>query len=109
MNMTKSEAAKARWANEEYRKKTLEAIKGKKRIRGPLSEDMRKKAQANSPFKKTVYQFSLGGKQVAEFLSINDVARKTGYDVGKISKCCNGKCRTAYGYTWSFTNNKMEA
>lgn len=56
----------------------------------------------NGTQSKPVYQYSLDGEFVAEYPSTNEVERQLGYDQGYISKCCNGKCKTSYGYKWSF-------
>lgn len=36
------------------------------------------------------------------FPSTHEVQRKFGYSIGNISNCCNGKRKTAYGYTWRY-------
>jgi hypothetical protein len=37
-----------------------------------------------------------------KFLSVTDVGRKTGVDRSSIGKCCNGKSKSAGGYTWKY-------
>ena len=49
-----------------------------------------------------VYQYTLDGKFIAEYLSIHEVERQTGYFNGHISNCCNGKRKTAYGFIWRY-------
>lgn len=34
--------------------------------------------------------------------STNEVQRQTGFSQGNISKCCNGKCKQAYGFHWKY-------
>lgn len=51
---------------------------------------------------KTVYQYTLDGELVKEYPSTHDVERQLGYAQSHISKCCNGKRKTAYGYIWSY-------
>lgn len=55
---------------------------------------------------KTVFQYSLNGELINEFTSTQDVERKLGYCQPGISRCCNGKYKTAYGYKWSY--NKID-
>lgn len=52
---------------------------------------------------KKVYQYSLSGELINVFESVMDVKRKLGFDVGNISKCCNGKQKTYKGFMWSYT------
>lgn len=34
--------------------------------------------------------------------SIHQIERELGYNISNISKCCTGKRKTAYGYTWKY-------
>lgn len=45
-----------------------------------------------------VYQYTLDG----EFIKKWNSAPETGYDQSSISRCCNGKYKTAFGYRWSY-------
>lgn len=49
---------------------------------------------------KQVNQYSLNGKLIATFKSINEVQRELGFNISCISLCCNGKINTAYKYKW---------
>lgn len=51
---------------------------------------------------KTVLQFSLDGKFIAEYYSAMEAGRKNDVGQGGISECCNGKQKTAYGYIWKY-------
>ena len=47
-----------------------------------------------------VKMFSLEGNLIAEFPSISEASRKTGINVGNISRCCNGGCKTVNGFVF---------
>lgn len=34
--------------------------------------------------------------------STNEVQRRLGFNKSAISRCCRGKCKTSYGYTWKY-------
>lgn len=51
---------------------------------------------------KPTYQYTLDGELIAEYPSTAEVQRQLGYNQGSISKCCNGKLKTAYGYVWTY-------
>lgn len=51
---------------------------------------------------KKVYQYTKG-KFVKEWSSATEIERVLGFDQGNISKCCNGRQKTAYDYIWSYT------
>lgn len=51
---------------------------------------------------KPVSQFTKTGEFIAEFPSTMEVERLYGYDCSSISKCCNGKIKTSYGYIWKY-------
>lgn len=58
----------------------------------------------NGKASKPVIQYSLNGTVVKDdWPSIGEIIRQNKtYDSGTISKCCNGKQKTAYGYKWGF-------
>ena len=51
---------------------------------------------------KTVYQYTKNGQFVAKYQSLREVERQLGYNIGRISDCCNGKQKSAYGFIWSY-------
>jgi hypothetical protein len=58
----------------------------------------------NGKLSKAVLQFNLLGKQLAEFPSVNEAARRLG-NINRqcnIVACCNGSRETAYGYVWKY-------
>ena len=54
---------------------------------------------------KSVMQYTLDGKFVKEFSSMNEVKRTLGFNTGSISSCCRGKCKQVYGYIWKYKEN----
>ena len=52
--------------------------------------------------KKKVKQLTLDGNLIAEYNSITEVIEKYGFNRTSLSKCLNGKQKTAYGYKWEF-------
>ena len=52
--------------------------------------------------KKMVEQHTLDGTHICTWFSATDVERELGYGQGNISKCCCGKRKTAYNYTWKY-------
>ena len=53
---------------------------------------------------KQVDQYSLDGVFIQSFVSLRDIEKQLGYSNGNISKCCNGKQKTAYGFIWRYHN-----
>lgn len=52
---------------------------------------------------KQVGQYSLDGNFIRSFQSTQEIQRELGFNQGHISKCCNGKQKTAYGFIWKYT------
>lgn len=60
-------------------------------------------SQKNDPKKsKKVLQYTKDGEFVNEWVSLSEIGRVLGFCIGHISKCCNGKQKTAYDCVWSF-------
>ena len=53
---------------------------------------------------KPVIQMDMNFKPIAYYKSLSDVGRQTGYGIGYVSQCCNGKYYSAYGYVWRYSN-----
>lgn len=51
---------------------------------------------------KMVEQHTLDDTHICTWFSTNEIEREFGYAHGYISKCCNGKYKTAYGYIWKY-------
>lgn len=54
---------------------------------------------------KEVAQYDLQGNLLNIFCSTMETERKTGIAISSISKCCNGKLKTAGKFVWKYTNN----
>lgn len=53
---------------------------------------------------KPVIQYDINFKVITIYDSLSEAGRQTGYNIGYISQCCNGKYSTAYGYIWRYTD-----
>lgn len=49
-----------------------------------------------------VIQLDMNGNVINEWFGMGEISRRTGYDQGLISRVCNGKRMSAYGYKWEF-------
>ena len=63
---------------------------------GTRAERIRKSQQL------AIIQCDLEGNEIREWEGMGIMSRETGYDQGLISRVCNGKRKTAYGYKWKF-------
>lgn len=82
--------------SEETRKKLSDAHKGKTAWN---------KGLLNNRQSKVVLQYSLTGEFIMEHPSISEAARTLGIDIrncSHISRCCNGKHKSAYGFKWCY-------
>lgn len=51
---------------------------------------------------KKVYQFSLKGEFIKEWINGNEVQRQLGFHGSVIRRCCASKISTAYGFKWFY-------
>lgn len=51
-------------------------------------------------FSKRVLQYDLNNNFIKEWESMQEVQRQLKIKNGSISKCCNGKAKTAGGFIW---------
>lgn len=49
-----------------------------------------------------IIQCNMNGNEIREWFGMGEMSRQTGFDQGLISKVCNGKRNSAYGYKWKF-------
>lgn len=56
----------------------------------------------NGKLSKTVYQFSKDGEFIREWPSTNEIQRVLGFYQSAISKCCNGKLKSAHNFIWRY-------
>ena len=54
--------------------------------------------------KKRVAQYSVDGDIIKIYNSTVSAAYENGFSQGNISRCCNGKLKTANGYVWRFVS-----
>jgi len=93
----------------EHRQKISDRLKGTK-----MSEETIKKRKENwkrlnkegyksvsKKLSKPILQLDLEGNVIKEWKSITE-ASKNGYKLSKLSRCCNGKQETHFGYKWKF-------
>lgn len=52
--------------------------------------------------RKTVIQYTLDGVLIQSFDSLTDAANTIGTSASGISKCCNGKAKSAAGFVWKW-------
>lgn len=57
-----------------------------------------KKSHAARP----TLQYSMDGNLIARYNSATEIKKILGFDNSSISKCCNGKVESAYGYIWRY-------
>lgn len=73
-----------------------------------LKEKTRQENSLNkSKFNKRslkVLQYDLKGNFVKEWDSMNQIKEKLGHSKASISRSCNGKAKTAFGFTWQYKN-----
>lgn len=82
-------ATSKNWKNETFRRHMSDIHKGKKEGK-------------ESPYSKTVYQYSLNKELINIFDSVGIAERKTGIDHRQICNCCNMKQQTCHGFIWSY-------
>ena len=70
-----------------------------------ISQDGRRRISEanrnNERMSKKVYQYTLDGELVKEWLSLRE-AERNGFNHALISKCCRGKKHTHKGFKWSY-------
>lgn len=66
--------------------------------RGLETKNERKRCNAEKP----VLQYTLDNEFVAEYKSINEAARQTGFKAQSISRCCLGQRNKYKNYKWKF-------
>jgi hypothetical protein len=87
------------WEDPIFREKHHRKQSEEERIR--RSEIMKGK-NINGKLSKKVLQFSKTGDFMNEYNSTMDIQRQFGFDNSKISCCCLGKRKTAYGFIWKY-------
>lgn len=67
-----------------------------------FAREINKKLFTNGICSKKVLQYTKNGDFIREWLSIHEIERQLGFDDGHICACCNGKLKSAYGYSWRY-------
>ena len=91
--LSESHIGKTAW-NKGLSGYTVPKARGKKR-----SAETCRKMRENRP-KKAVYQYTVDGDLINEYVSMKEASRETGVPDGSISANCSGKQRTAGGFVW---------
>lgn len=60
------------------------------------------KSNTNGKLAKMVYKYTSDNEFVEEYPSCAELKRLYNYDPSKISECCRGLRKTAYGYIWKY-------
>jgi hypothetical protein len=87
--------------SEETKQKISKAKKGHECYSDPKRID---KIKANSPFKKSINQYSLQNKLLNTFISAQEAGRCLGKSGNQIADCASGRQKTAFGYIWKYIN-----
>lgn len=58
----------------------------------------------NNPLVKPVYQYTLSGDFIKEWVSQAAIERELGFRQSDISACCCGKQKTAFGFIWKIAS-----
>lgn len=96
-----SKTLMGRTHTEERKRNQSNAQLGKKR------SNQHKKAIGVSLL-KPVTQFTKEGGIVNQWDSIKQINELLGYDITCISRCCNNKQKTSYGFIWEFTKHSTK-
>lgn len=72
---------------------------GTKIERGVANRDARAIGDKNS---MAVLQLDINGNLIKEWKSATACREELGFDNSVIAKCCKGKLKTGYGYTWKY-------
>lgn len=57
---------------------------------------------------KGVLQFDMNtGQLIAEYYSLNDVEKKTGFKKGSVSFACKGRTKSSHGYIWKYKTDAI--
>ncbi len=94
------------FVSEETKRKIMEKLKGRTRSDSEEIKKKRSEMMINHPTTKSrikpILQLSLENEIIKKWNGSNEVKRELGYYPIHISRCCNGKRKTAYGYKWKF-------
>lgn len=91
--------------NANYGSRNERISKAKKGVKkGKMSEEHKEKLSRNSCKSKCVGQYTLDGRKINTYHSLNTAAKKTGCSATCISMCCRGKYKHSKGFIWRYEN-----
>lgn len=100
-----SESSKNRIWTDEMRKKLSESLKKSSHKRAPRkkhTESTKIKVSKNSHNKRVVIQYNLNGRALKVWSSITDIVNTLNFQQASISRCCQGKQKTSYGFVFKY-------
>ena len=71
-----------------------------------MTEEHKEKLKKSTS--KQVYQFTKSNEFIQSFVSISEAERQTGVKLQGISRCCNGRCKSAGGFVWKYEYKEVE-
>ena len=81
--------------------------KGKKTVYGyqwRYADDTEKVGKVSIRNRKKVYQYTLDGRFIGEYISVAQASRETNIGCTDIAKCARGQFKTAGGYIWKYAD-----
>jgi group I intron endonuclease len=87
------------------RKAWIQELARRRKSRPPTPGEQRVIArllERTEKIKKAIGQFTLEGVLVAQYPSLTEADRATGFDYRNLSATCLGKQKTAYGFKWKY-------
>lgn len=108
-----SEALKGYKQTEEHIKKRSAHLKGKSNLKNKKSKPKgfgdkisnKLKGGQRVSIRKSIFQYDLKGNFIKEWFSILEICKVLFNDTSKnpnITKCCQGKIKSAYGFIWEY-------
>ena len=108
--LSKEQRQKANQVLIEYCKNNPPWNKGKKYNFSSSKEDVKKRSDAQKGRHKVkeVLQYSLSGSLIKHWKSMSEICEQTMFRQGDISRCCNGKGKSASGFIWIFKTGDIK-
>jgi hypothetical protein len=111
-----SESLKGRKKSDQHRENLSKSLKGKSNVKNKkpkppgFGENLSRKLKGKTreDISKPILQYDLSGNFIQEFSSIINACIILFNDASKnpnITKCCQGKTKSAYNYVWKYKNN----
>ena len=101
------ESARNRVWSDESRAKLSKSKKGNNGRNGyKHTAETKSKMVKSSPNKVEIHQYDLNNMFIREWESISEIVRTLGYEQASISRCCQGKQKTSYGFIFKYKNSQ---